>query len=96
MAGCGASLTPAAAVQVRCAGCRGVLAVAPGLTEFICPKCRMAQRLPPELMLPSPPKASLTPPPSAPTPPPPPPSLPLPQPQLAPHPPPARRSAPRA
>ncbi|KAF8692024.1 hypothetical protein HU200_039971 [Digitaria exilis] len=54
------------------------------MTEFICPKCRMAQRLPPELMPPSPPKASPTPPPSAPTPPPPAP------------PPPSRRSAPRA
>ncbi|KAG8066204.1 hypothetical protein GUJ93_ZPchr0004g38165 [Zizania palustris] len=50
MAG-GSSPSPAAApVQVRCAGCRGVLAVAPGMTEFICPKCRMAQRLPPQLM----------------------------------------------
>ncbi|CAL5011046.1 unnamed protein product [Urochloa decumbens] len=99
MAGRGASPAPAAAVQVRCAGCRGVLAVAPGMTEFICPKCRMAQRLPPELMPPSPPKASPTPPPSAPTPPPPPPppSLPPPPPQPAPlPPPPARRSAPRA
>ncbi|CAO2168418.1 unnamed protein product [Urochloa humidicola] len=94
MAGRGASPAPAAAVQVRCAGCRGVLAVAPGMTEFICPKCRMAQRLPPELMPPSAPKASPTPPPSAPTPPPPPPPPSLPPPQT--HPLPARRSAPRA
>uniref|UniRef100_A0A0E0QFS5 PHD-type domain-containing protein n=1 Tax=Oryza rufipogon TaxID=4529 RepID=A0A0E0QFS5_ORYRU len=61
------------------------------MTEFICPKCRMAQRLPPELMPPSPPKASPTPPPQ-----------PQPHPQLqpppppAPLPPPSRRSAPRA
>jgi predicted RNA-binding Zn-ribbon protein involved in translation (DUF1610 family) len=99
MAGRGASPAAAAAVQVRCAGCRGVLAVAPGMTEFICPKCRMAQRLPPELMPPSPPKASPTPPPSGPTPPPPPPpSLPPPPPpppQPVPHPL-TRRSAPRA
>ncbi|KAK1609385.1 hypothetical protein QYE76_033058 [Lolium multiflorum] len=106
MAGSDASPSPAAApapapaVQVRCAGCRGVLAVAPGMTEFICPKCRMAQRLPPELMPSSPPKASPTPPP------PPPPSLPPalpppPQPQSLPPPPPVpapapRRSGPRA
>ncbi|XP_052164600.1 protein FORGETTER 1-like isoform X3 [Oryza glaberrima] len=93
--GGGGSPSPVAAsaapVQVRCAGCRGVLAVAPGMTEFICPKCRMAQRLPPELMPPSPPKASPTPPPQ-----------PQPHPQLqpppppAPLPPPSRRSAPRA
>ncbi|KAG0522949.1 hypothetical protein BDA96_07G081700 [Sorghum bicolor] len=101
MAGRGASPAASAPVQVRCAGCRGVLAVAPGMTEFICPKCRMAQRLPPELMPPSPPKASPTPPPSGPTPPPPPPPLlppqppppPQPQPQPVPHPL-ARRSAP--
>eukprot|EP00262_Sarcandra_glabra_P004689 TRINITY_DN15881_c0_g2_i2.p1 TRINITY_DN15881_c0_g2~~TRINITY_DN15881_c0_g2_i2.p1 ORF type:complete len:504 (+),score=24.40 TRINITY_DN15881_c0_g2_i2:62-1513(+) len=36
--------------QVRCAGCRWILTVAPGLTEFSCPKCKMAQMLPPELM----------------------------------------------
>ncbi|KAG8043403.1 hypothetical protein GUJ93_ZPchr0458g22439 [Zizania palustris] len=49
----GSSPSPAAAaVQVRCAGCRGVLVVASGMTEFICPntKCGMAQRLPPQLM----------------------------------------------
>ncbi|KAI9116321.1 hypothetical protein K1719_012488 [Acacia pycnantha] len=37
-------------VQVRCAGCRMILTVAPGLTEFACPTCRMPQMLPPELM----------------------------------------------
>ncbi|WVZ87055.1 hypothetical protein U9M48_033752 [Paspalum notatum var. saurae] len=51
---------------VRCAGCHGVLAVSPGMTEFMCPnpKCRMAQRLPPELI----PKCtpSSTPPPKSP------------------------------
>ncbi|XP_043701868.1 protein FORGETTER 1 isoform X2 [Telopea speciosissima] len=41
--------------QVRCAGCRLILAVAPGLTEFICPSCHMAQMLPPELMRRTPP-----------------------------------------
>ncbi|XP_015695528.2 protein FORGETTER 1-like [Oryza brachyantha] len=99
MAGGGASPSPVAAsaapVQVRCAGCRGVLAVAPGMTEFICPKCRMAQRLPPELMPPSPPKASPTPPPPPP-PPPAPPAAPLPPPPPPPPPLPSRRSAPRA
>uniref|UniRef100_A0A453SMS4 Uncharacterized protein n=1 Tax=Aegilops tauschii subsp. strangulata TaxID=200361 RepID=A0A453SMS4_AEGTS len=99
-AGGGASPSPAAAapaaVQVRCAGCRGVLAVAPGMTEFICPKCRMAQRLPPELMpSSSPPKASPTPPPPQP-----PPLPPQPHSQPVPPPPPlpaaSRRSGPRA
>ncbi|XP_062226679.1 protein FORGETTER 1-like isoform X2 [Phragmites australis] len=62
MAG-GSSPSPSAApVQVRCAGCRGVLAVGPGMTEFICPKCRMAQRLPPQLM-PKPSSSSSSPPP---------------------------------
>uniref|UniRef100_J3MRB3 PHD-type domain-containing protein n=1 Tax=Oryza brachyantha TaxID=4533 RepID=J3MRB3_ORYBR len=69
--------------------------VAPGMTEFICPKCRMAQRLPPELMPPSPPKASPTPPPPPP-PPPAPPAAPLPPPPPPPPPLPSRRSAPRA
>nr|CAB3488213.1 unnamed protein product [Digitaria exilis] len=50
MAGGSAPSPAAAPVQVRCAGCHGVLAVAPGLTEFICPKCGMEQRLPPQLM----------------------------------------------
>ncbi|XP_052151662.1 protein FORGETTER 1-like [Oryza glaberrima] len=76
MAG-GSSPSPAAApIQVRCAGCRGVLAVAPGMTEFICPKCGMAQRLPPQLMPKPPPSSSssaaATPAPPAPAAPPPP------------------------
>ncbi|KAI4333252.1 hypothetical protein L6164_018085 [Bauhinia variegata] len=37
-------------VQVRCAGCRMILTVGPGVTEFACPTCRMPQMLPPELM----------------------------------------------
>ncbi|RDX80927.1 Protein FORGETTER 1, partial [Mucuna pruriens] len=41
---------PAESVRVRCAGCRMILTVAPGLTEFACPTCRMPQMLPPELM----------------------------------------------
>ncbi|CAL5069870.1 unnamed protein product [Urochloa decumbens] len=66
MAG-GSSPSPAAApVQVRCAGCRGVLAVAPGMTEFICPKCGMAQRLPPQLMPKSTSSPSSSPPPKSP------------------------------
>ncbi|BAH92814.1 Os04g0609850 [Oryza sativa Japonica Group] len=76
MAG-GSSPSPAAApIQVRCAGCRGVLAVGPGMTEFICPKCGMAQRLPPQLMPKPPPSSSssaaATPAPPAPAAPPPP------------------------
>ncbi|KAL6843730.1 hypothetical protein ACP4OV_026301 [Aristida adscensionis] len=67
----GGSSSPSAAVQVRCAGCRGVLAVGPGVTEFICPKCRMAQRLPPQLM--PKPTSSPSPPPKSPAKPPPPP-----------------------
>ncbi|KAK9133843.1 hypothetical protein Scep_013371 [Stephania cephalantha] len=39
-----------ATCQVRCAGCRTILAVAPGMTEFGCPTCKLPQRLPPELM----------------------------------------------
>nr|CAB3485712.1 unnamed protein product [Digitaria exilis] len=50
MAGGSAPSPAAAPIQVRCAGCHGVLAVGPGLTEFICPKCGMEQRLPPQLM----------------------------------------------
>ncbi|XP_044320387.1 protein FORGETTER 1 [Triticum aestivum] len=76
MAGGSSSPSPASAlIQVRCAGCRGVLAVAPGMTEFICPKCQMAQRLPPQLMpnpsssTPSPPKSSAAPAPALPAPP---------------------------
>ncbi|MED6108924.1 udp-glycosyltransferase [Stylosanthes scabra] len=41
---------PSESVRVRCAGCRMILTVAPGLTEFACPSCRMPQMLPPELM----------------------------------------------
>ncbi|GAU35451.1 hypothetical protein TSUD_364070 [Trifolium subterraneum] len=41
---------PTDGVRVRCAGCRMILTVAPGLTEFACPTCRMPQMLPPELM----------------------------------------------
>ncbi|OMO68935.1 Protein strawberry notch-like protein [Corchorus capsularis] len=37
-------------VQVRCAGCRMILTVAPGVTEFVCPTCQLPQMLPPELM----------------------------------------------
>ncbi|KAL6567599.1 udp-glycosyltransferase [Orobanche gracilis] len=36
--------------QVRCAGCKMVLTVLPGLTEFVCPTCHLPQMLPPELM----------------------------------------------
>lgn len=36
--------------QVRCAGCRVILTVGPGLTEFVCPSCRLPQMLPPELL----------------------------------------------
>ena len=50
MAGDSSPSPASASVQVLCAGCRGVLAVGPGVTEFICPKCRMEQRLPPQLM----------------------------------------------
>ncbi|KAJ6987468.1 hypothetical protein NC653_020657 [Populus alba x Populus x berolinensis] len=37
-------------VQVRCAGCRMILTVGPGITEFVCPSCKMPQMLPLELM----------------------------------------------
>lgn len=50
-----------AGVQVRCAGCRVILTVTSGLTEFVCPFCQLAQMLPPELMgkvLPKPPLSS--------------------------------------
>ncbi|KAL8502049.1 hypothetical protein ACS0TY_021253 [Phlomoides rotata] len=43
-------------VQVRCAGCRIVLTVLRGLTEFMCPKCELPQMLPPSLRHPSPPE----------------------------------------
>ncbi|XP_047315332.1 protein FORGETTER 1 [Impatiens glandulifera] len=41
--------------QVRCAGCRTILTVGPGLTEFVCPTCQLPQMLPPELMRTPPP-----------------------------------------
>ncbi|KAL5731294.1 udp-glycosyltransferase [Ranunculus cassubicifolius] len=41
---------PGLPCQVRCAGCRRILTVAPGMTEFICPTCQLPQRLPPEMM----------------------------------------------
>ncbi|XP_042027486.1 protein FORGETTER 1-like isoform X1 [Salvia splendens] len=44
---------PAAGCQVRCAGCKMVLTVMPGLTEFVCPTCQLPQMLPPELMRPN-------------------------------------------
>ncbi|XP_074572965.1 protein FORGETTER 1 [Curcuma longa] len=47
---------PAGSLQVRCAGCHGILAVAPGMTEFICPKCQLPQMLPPELLGAPPPR----------------------------------------
>lgn len=39
-----------AGCQVRCAGCKTILTVAAGLTEFVCPKCSLPQMLPPELL----------------------------------------------
>lgn len=66
-------------VQVRCAGCRDVLVVAPGHTEFFCPSCQLPQMLPPELLV----RAHSKPLPPPPLPPPPPslpPSMPLPPP----------------
>lgn len=39
-----------AGCQVRCAGCRMILTVGPGLSEFVCPTCQLPQMLPPELM----------------------------------------------
>ena len=41
---------PADGCQVRCAGCRMVLTVVTGLTEFVCPTCQLPQMLPPQLM----------------------------------------------
>lgn len=41
---------PSAGCQVRCAGCKVVLTVLSGLTEFVCPTCKLPQMLPPELM----------------------------------------------
>ncbi|KAJ0768766.1 putative chromatin regulator PHD family [Helianthus annuus] len=45
-------LNSAGGCQVRCAGCRMILTVAPGLTEFVCPTCQLPQMLPPELLRP--------------------------------------------
>lgn len=45
-----AALPGGGGCQVRCAGCRMILAVGPGLTEFVCPTCQLPQMLPPELM----------------------------------------------
>ncbi|KAK4786922.1 hypothetical protein SAY86_010755 [Trapa natans] len=42
--------TAAPVVHVRCAGCRMILTVAAGVTEFACPSCKLPQMLPPELM----------------------------------------------
>ncbi|XP_027062492.2 protein FORGETTER 1 isoform X1 [Coffea arabica] len=39
-----------AGCQVRCAGCKMILTVGAGLTEFVCPKCNLPQMLPPELL----------------------------------------------
>ncbi|PON79910.1 Protein strawberry notch [Trema orientale] len=85
-------------VQVRCAGCRMILSVAPGVTEFVCPTCKLPQMLPPELMsrahqkalisssssTASSPAAAAAPPPPPPLLPPPP-SLPPPGPQVPAH-----------
>lgn len=43
---------------MRCAGCRVILTVVPGLTEFVCPTCQMQQILPPELATRAPPLAA--------------------------------------
>lgn len=44
------ALSGGGGVQVRCAGCRAILTVGPGITEFACPTCRLPQMLPPELL----------------------------------------------
>ena len=41
---------PPLAVEVRCAGCGETLEVENGTTDFACPGCGAAPRLPPELM----------------------------------------------
>ena len=41
---------PPGSCRVRCAGCHWILTVAPGMTEFSCPKCHLPQMLPPELI----------------------------------------------
>ncbi|XP_073000947.1 LOW QUALITY PROTEIN: protein FORGETTER 1 [Typha latifolia] len=70
----GPAPAPPGSCQVRCAGCHGILSVAPGMTEFICPKCQLPQMLPPELMANAAAKG-----PSPPAPAPPPPRRPPPQ-----------------
>ncbi|KAJ3693490.1 hypothetical protein LUZ60_008970 [Juncus effusus] len=40
---------PPGTLHVRCAGCEVILAVGPGMLEFVCPGCNMAQCLPAEL-----------------------------------------------
>ncbi|KAJ4815925.1 RING/FYVE/PHD zinc finger protein [Rhynchospora pubera] len=42
--------TPRGCLHVRCAECFAILMVGPGMTQFICPKCQLAQRLPPEMV----------------------------------------------
>ncbi|XP_078433295.1 RING/FYVE/PHD zinc finger superfamily protein isoform X2 [Wolffia australiana] len=37
---------PPGSCQIRCAGCHWMLAVAPGMAEFVCPKCQLPQMLP--------------------------------------------------
>ncbi|PKA64092.1 hypothetical protein AXF42_Ash005104 [Apostasia shenzhenica] len=46
-----AAAPPPGSCQVRCARCHEILTVAPGITEFSCPKCQLPQMLPPELMM---------------------------------------------
>jgi LSD1 subclass zinc finger protein len=41
---------PPGCVHVRCAECFAILLVGPGMSQFICPKCQLAQRLPPEML----------------------------------------------
>ncbi|KAF3325766.1 protein strawberry notch 1 [Carex littledalei] len=41
---------PPGCLHVRCAECFAILMVGPGMTQFICPKCQLAQRLPPEMI----------------------------------------------
>ncbi|GAA0185072.1 hypothetical protein LIER_32360 [Lithospermum erythrorhizon] len=43
-------MTASASCLVRCAGCKVILRVGPGQTEFVCPTCQLPQMLPPELM----------------------------------------------
>ncbi|KAJ7530305.1 hypothetical protein O6H91_15G088700 [Diphasiastrum complanatum] len=43
------SVSAPTACQVQCAGCRCVLTVPAGFVEFRCPKCKLAQLLPPQM-----------------------------------------------